>query len=281
MLPHFNIDPNFCFPDLFMTILSIFRWNFPSFFGSFVFLLTWFFTSLNLLLYVLQFLDTKKFLSFRHLLRWLGAFYIKRRIEPESGSKDIIYRAALHTYMVDCLKAGHNIKFYIEGGRTRTGKPLLPKVGLLSVIVDAYMDKTVEDALLVPVSVNYDKLVDGNFIREQLGQPKKKETFSAAISAIWTTINSSHGACRIDFNQPFSLKVFYSAVAFWKIWRCFFFFQILSETCDFIPKQNSANWTAAIFIETWWNDSSYDFIAVFTWDWCCQGGLSAACWGYC
>lgn len=75
------------------------------------------------------------------------------------------------------------------------------------MIVDAYMDGTVEDALLVPVSVNYDKLVDGNFIRELLGQPKEKETFTAAMSAIWATLNSSYGSCRIDFNQPFSLRV--------------------------------------------------------------------------
>lgn len=185
------------------------------------------------------------FWLFRHLLRWLGAFYIKRRIEPESGSKDIIYRAALHTYMVDCLKAGHNIKFYIEGGRTRTGKPLLPKVGLLSVIVDAYMDGTVHDALLVPVSVNYDKLVDGNFIREQLGQPKDKETFSAAISAIWTTVNSSYGACRIDFNQPFSIKVIGPLYKYFKLISLFL------ETCDVIPRKVAGNRAAAVFDKAW------------------------------
>lgn len=69
------------------------------------------------------------------------------------------------------------------------------------------MDGTVEDALLVPVSVNYDKLVDGNFIRELLGQPKQMETFSAAISGIWSVLNSNYGSMRIDFNQPFSLRV--------------------------------------------------------------------------
>lgn len=143
---------------------------------------------------------------FGWLLRGLGAFFIKRRIDPVDGKKDTIYRAVLHTYMMQCLRSGHNIEFYIEGGRTRTGKPNMPKGGLLSVIVDAYMDGTVEDALLVPVSVNYDKLVDGNFIRELLGQPKQMETFSAAMSGIWSVLNSNYGSMRIDFNQPFSLK---------------------------------------------------------------------------
>nr|CAD7197989.1 unnamed protein product [Timema douglasi] len=143
---------------------------------------------------------------FGWLLRGLGAFFIKRRMDPVQGRKDTVYRAVLHTYMMACLSAGHNMEFFIEGGRTRTGKTCMPKGGLLSVIVKAYMDGIVQDALLVPVSVNYEKLVDGNFVREQLGQPKQMETFSSAIKAIWSVLNSNYGMMRIDFNQPFSLR---------------------------------------------------------------------------
>jgi len=74
------------------------------------------------------------------------------------------------------------------------------------VIVDAYMDGTIDDALLVPVSVNYEKLVDGNFVREQLGKPKQMETFGTAVKSIWSVLNSNYGMMRIDFNQPFSLR---------------------------------------------------------------------------
>lgn len=63
----------------------------------------------------------------RWLLRSLGAFFIKRRMEPSKGKKDVLYRALLHTYMMQCLGAGHNFEFFIEGGRTRTGKPCMPK----------------------------------------------------------------------------------------------------------------------------------------------------------
>lgn len=84
--------------------------------------------------------------------------------------------------------------------------------GLLSVIVDAYMDGTIDDALLVPVSVNYEKLVDGNFVREQLGKPKQMETFGTAIKSIWSVLNSNYGMMRIDFNQPFSLRVSHKIV---------------------------------------------------------------------
>lgn len=150
--------------------------------------------------------DNLKIPLFGWLLRGLGAFFIKRRIDPTAGRKDVLYRATLHTYIMENLRAGHNIECFIEGGRTRTGKPCMPKGGILSVIIDAYMDGTIEDALLVPVTMNYERLVDGNFVREQLGQPKKMETFMSTIKAIWETLKGNYGIVKVDFCQPFSLR---------------------------------------------------------------------------
>ena len=78
--------------------------------------------------------------------------------------------------------------------------------GILSVIVEAFIDGLIDDAILVPVSVNYEKLVDGNFVNEQMGTPKKKESFGMAMSSIWKILKSKYGQMRIDFNEPFSLK---------------------------------------------------------------------------
>ncbi|XP_073969574.1 glycerol-3-phosphate acyltransferase mino isoform X2 [Rhodnius prolixus] len=142
---------------------------------------------------------------FGRILRGLGAFFIKRRIDPISGKKDKLYRAILHNYMTLCLEAGHYFEFFIEGGRTRTGKPCMPKGGLLSVFVDAYLSGILDDALLVPVSVNYEKIVEGSFVRELTGAPKQPETFRSAIAGIWKALTSHYGIVRVDFNQPFSL----------------------------------------------------------------------------
>lgn len=76
----------------------------------------------------------------------------------------------------------------------------------MSVIVEAFIDGLIDDAILVPVAVNYEKLVDGNFVNEQMGTPKKKESFKMAMSSIWKVLNSQYGLMRIDFNEPFSLK---------------------------------------------------------------------------
>ncbi|KAI4479543.1 hypothetical protein M0804_010940 [Polistes exclamans] len=140
------------------------------------------------------------------LLRGLGAFFIKRRIDSSANRKDVLYRAILHTYITESLRAGHNMEFFVEGGRTRTGKPCMPKGGILSVIVDANMDGTIEDALIIPTAMNYERLVDGNFVREQLGQPKKMETFGSTIKAMWATLMGNYGIVKINFCQPFSLK---------------------------------------------------------------------------
>jgi glycerol-3-phosphate O-acyltransferase 1/2 len=75
------------------------------------------------------------------------------------------------------------------------------------------MDGTIDDALLVPVSINYEKLVDGNFVQEQMGQPKQMETFGTAVKSIWSVLNSKYGMMRIDFSQPFSLRVSHKTVA--------------------------------------------------------------------
>ncbi|XP_055323329.1 glycerol-3-phosphate acyltransferase 1, mitochondrial isoform X2 [Sitodiplosis mosellana] len=150
--------------------------------------------------------DNLRIPFFGALLRGLGAFFIKRKIDPVAGKKDIVYRAVLHTYMQHALAANHNVEFFIEGGRTRTGKPCMPKSGVLSVIIDALNGGTINDALLVPVSVNYERLCDGNFVYEQLGEKKKPEKFTSAVKAIWDILNSKYGQMRIDFNEPFSLR---------------------------------------------------------------------------
>uniref|UniRef100_T1JMC2 Phospholipid/glycerol acyltransferase domain-containing protein n=1 Tax=Strigamia maritima TaxID=126957 RepID=T1JMC2_STRMM len=139
------------------------------------------------------------------LLRGLGAFFIKRKMTSPSGQNDHVYKAILHTYVENSLRAGHNLEFFIEGGRSRTGKSCIPKAGLLSVIVATYMDGSIPDALIVPVAINYEKIMDGNFLSEQLGNPKQMESLSSVFRAFWRVINSNFGHVRVDFAQPFSL----------------------------------------------------------------------------
>ncbi|XP_023221078.1 glycerol-3-phosphate acyltransferase 1, mitochondrial-like isoform X2 [Centruroides sculpturatus] len=145
---------------------------------------------------------------FGMLMKGLGAFFIKRKLDAQKGRKDHVYRAVLQTYMLENLRSGHSLEFFIEGGRSRSGKSCMPKAGLLSVVVDSVLEGITTDAYIVPVAISYEKIVDGNFVSEQLGRPKVMESFTSAVKAIWRTLHSKFGKAHIEFCEPFSLKEF-------------------------------------------------------------------------
>lgn len=154
--------------------------------------------------------DNLRIPFFGTLLRGLGGFFIKRRLDYKDGRKDHVYRAVLEEYIKGILKDNNSVEFFLEGGRSRTGKTCLPKAGLLSVIVSSFTEGLIKDAYIVPIAISYEKLLDGNFVREQLGEPKVMETFTAALASIWRILHSNYGAVRVDFCQPFKLKDFLS-----------------------------------------------------------------------
>lgn len=61
------------------------------------------------------------------MMKSVGGFFIKRRFETKEGKKDVVYRTMIHSYMRKGLMSDNDMEFFIEGGRTRTGKPCLPK----------------------------------------------------------------------------------------------------------------------------------------------------------
>lgn len=158
----------------------------------------------------------------RHTCRWLlsrlGAFFVKSQIDPIPDRKDVLlYRAVLRAYLMESLRAGHNVQFFIEGARSRTGKPRTPEGAILSVIVDAYTEGTIEDALLVPIAINYERLVDGKLVKEQLGQTERTaESFGSTIGGICSALTGNRGIVKVDICQPFSLRVhtFFSHVLY-------------------------------------------------------------------
>jgi glycerol-3-phosphate O-acyltransferase 1/2 len=79
--------------------------------------------------------------------------------------------------------------------------------GLLSIAFDALLTKKVEDILVVPVNFSYERLLEGNYIREQLGKPKVKESFFTAALGLWNSVQTKFGNARVDFGKPFSVKV--------------------------------------------------------------------------
>ncbi|RYP73694.1 hypothetical protein DL769_004165 [Monosporascus sp. CRB-8-3] len=104
------------------------------------------------------------------------------------------------------LQGGYNFECFIEGGRSRTGKLLSPKFGILSFILDSLLSGRVEDAVICPVSTQYDKVVETDgYVTELLGVPKKKENLADFLSST-SILSLKLGRVDVRFHEPWSLR---------------------------------------------------------------------------
>ncbi|KAF9925662.1 hypothetical protein FBU30_004613 [Linnemannia zychae] len=136
-------------------------------------------------------------------LKGAGAFFIRR-----SWADDHLYTGIVQEYVQELLEGGYNIECFIEGTRSRTGKLLPPKLGVLKIIMDAMLSNRVQDCYIVPISIGYDKVIETEtYINELLGIPKEKES-------LWGVITNSRllqlkmGRIDVRFAKPYSLREF-------------------------------------------------------------------------
>ena len=145
--------------------------------------------------------DFLKIFMVNHLLRMTGAFFIKRRI-----ANDPLYQAILTEYVQQIIKDNHFLEFFVEGTRSRTGKILHPKFGLLSMCTETYFDGMVSDVTFVPVTINYERVLEGEtFPLELLGEQKVKESLSRIIKAA-AILNMNFGKIYIGIGDQISVK---------------------------------------------------------------------------
>jgi len=144
--------------------------------------------------------DNLNFFPVGRLLRAGGAFFIRR-----SFRGDRIYSATMGAYVKRLLQDGFTQEFFIEGGRSRTGKLLPPKFGMLTLEVDAWLTGVRPDAYFAPVSLSYEKIVEaGAHQRELLGGEKQKENAKALLGAT-SILRSRYGRITIRVDEPISV----------------------------------------------------------------------------
>ena len=114
------------------------------------------------------------------ILRRGGAFFLRRSFKGEP-----LYAAVFREYMHAMLTKGFPIAYFIEGGRSRSGRTLSPKGGLLGMTLESFMREHPRPLLLVPVYIGYEKLLEGRtLIAELEGAPKKRESLGALAGAV-------------------------------------------------------------------------------------------------
>ena len=114
------------------------------------------------------------------ILRRGGAFYLRRSFK---GNR--LYAAVFNAYLREILKRGHSIMYFVEGGRSRTGRLLEPKGGMLVMTVHSYLQDPRRPIVFMPIYFGYERLIEGNsFIRELGGAEKKKESLAGLIRSV-------------------------------------------------------------------------------------------------
>jgi len=136
-------------------------------------------------------------------LRRGGAFFLRR-----SFKGDRIYAAAFRAYVKRLVHEGVHQEFFPEGGRSRTGKLLTPKLGMLTWEVDAVLEGASNDLHFVPVSIDYEKVVEsGSYSVELAGGEKKPENLKALLSTP-KVLRTNYGRIHLRFDEPIPLMEF-------------------------------------------------------------------------
>jgi glycerol-3-phosphate O-acyltransferase len=134
------------------------------------------------------------------ILRQGGAFFIRRSF---AGSP--LYTAIFTKYLGLMMARGHSIEYFIEGGRSRTGRLLQPKTGALTMTVRSFLRDPKRAVVFVPVYFGYERVVEGRtYISELSGKPKEKESVLGVLRAL-PGLRRRFGKVHVSLGEPIPL----------------------------------------------------------------------------
>jgi glycerol-3-phosphate O-acyltransferase len=137
------------------------------------------------------------------LVRRSGVFFIRRTFKDNP-----VYKFVLQQYIDYLIEKRFSLEWYLEGGRSRSGKLLPPRFGLFANVIDAYQRGKSEDVYLIPVSIAYDQIQDvGDYVAEQRGAAKETESFRWFLRMV-RRLRHNYGDIHIRFGEPLSLGGF-------------------------------------------------------------------------
>ncbi len=145
--------------------------------------------------------DNLSFFPLGPILRRAGGFFIRRQF-----GGDRLYSAAVEAYVRRLIRDGHTMELFLEGGRSRTGKLLKPRVGLLSMLVDAALAVPNREVVFVPISIGYERIVESSsYGKELLGGDKKKEDAAGLLKST-EVLRHRYGRINVQFGQHLTIK---------------------------------------------------------------------------
>ncbi len=134
------------------------------------------------------------------ILRRGGAFFMRR-----SFTGNPLYSVVFKEYMAQLIDRGVPIEYFTEGTRSRTGRLLAPRGGLLSMTVRAFLRAPRRPVLFQPVYIGYEKLMEGkSYIGELSGKPKEKESLLGLLRGL-KVLRQHYGHVALNFGEPIEL----------------------------------------------------------------------------
>ncbi len=135
------------------------------------------------------------------ILRAGGAFFIRRTFKG-----DVLYSAVVRSYFRAILSKGFSVEYFVEGTRSRTGRLLSPKLGLLLMTIESFVLDRGRPVVFVPVYFGYEKLLEGEtFIGELRGDAKRQESLGGFIRSL-KTLRERFGTVQVSFGEPIWLE---------------------------------------------------------------------------
>ncbi len=133
-------------------------------------------------------------------IRRCGAFFLRR-----SFKGNILYGAVFEAYMGYLASNGTAVEYFVEGGRSRTGRKLKAKPGLLAMSVRSYLRDRKRSVVFLPVNFAYEKLVEGEtYVNELSGKPKKSESVMGLLRS-FKALKNHFGQVHVNFGSPIYL----------------------------------------------------------------------------
>ncbi len=135
------------------------------------------------------------------IFRHSGAFFLRR-----SFRSNRLYAFIFAEYLAKMLSEGYSMEFFIEGGRSRTGKVLPPKLGILRWIARAAVENRIPECFLLPIDLSYDRIVETrSYAKELAGAKKRKEDMGDVLRA-GKVLGSTFGRVVMYAGKPYGLK---------------------------------------------------------------------------
>jgi glycerol-3-phosphate O-acyltransferase len=133
------------------------------------------------------------------ILRGSGAFFLRRSFNS------VLYSTIFSEYLSSLIAHGVSIEYFIEGTRSRTGRLLHPKAGMLAMTVRSYLNERSKPLVFVPASLNYEKLMEGASYKNELGgKGKKKESIGGLFKTI-KLLKENYGRLTVNFSETIEL----------------------------------------------------------------------------